>query len=499
MSFEQDIFISYAHIDNRPFGDTRGWIDQLFERLRVRLAQLLGGEPVIWWDGRLQGDMYFAGEIGDRVSRTLLLVPVVTPRYAHSAWCRGELKEFCRRALQTGGMQMRNHSRIFKVVKTPVGEGDEPEELRGLLGYVFFEVDSNGRPREFSPEVTPNKDPKYWARLDDLAWDIKQALEALKAERAETEDESPAAGHEELPLEKKVYLAETTSDLSAERDLVRRELQQRGYYVLPDRELPLTAAALRDAAREHLARAALSVHLVGASYGLIPEGEEERSIIRIQNDLAAERADAEASFTRLVWMPPGLAPSGARQQSFVSELQTNLGANAELLQTSIEDLKLRVVEKLTARETAPAARDAGDDIKRVYLISDNRDAEDVEPIEEYLFRQGYEVLPTITEGDGAELAQYHRESLVNCDAALVYYGRANQMWLRSKLWDLQKAQGWGRRAPLAARAVYVSAPHTGEKERFRTREVPLVIRNFETFSPDALSPFLNAISSGQSL
>src|SRR3712207_3682631 len=121
----------------------------------------------------------------------------------------------------------------------------------------------------------------------------------------------PAAPSAEAaaPAGKAVYLATSTSDVSAERDRIRRELQQRGYQVLPDRELPLFAPEFVAELRENLARAALSVHLVGASYGLIPEGEEERSVVRLQHELAAERGAAEASFTRLVWVPSGVEPT----------------------------------------------------------------------------------------------------------------------------------------------------------------------------------------------
>ena len=157
-------------------------------------------------------------------------------------------------------------------------------------------------------------------------------------------------------------------------------------------------------------------------------------------------------------------------------------------------MKLRALEKLNpAPKPVPAAEG---DLRSVYLVCDDRDAEDVAPLEEVLFNEGFEVIPTLPAEDTQQLAQYHRESLVNCDAALVYYGRANQMWLRSKLWDLQKAQGWGREAPMLAKAVYVSGPPTAEKQRFRTREVPVVIQSYEGFSPNALRPFLQAMGAG---
>ena len=330
MPFDNDIFVSYAHVDNEPFDNPQGWVDRFDQKLRLRVAQLLGSPPSVWRDTRLQGNEYFAGSIGDGISSTRLMLSVISPRYVNSDWCRGEVREFSRRAVQTGGASAGNLTRVFKVVKTHVAEEEMPEELRGLLGYHFYEFDERGRPREFRQDDPPNKDQRYWDRLEDIALDIVNALKSLREEAGEAR--RGADEDEALPLEKKVYLAETTSDVTAERDRIRRELQQRGFYVLPDRELPRRARDFEEAVRDALARCALSVHVVGSTYGLVPEGEEERSVVRWQKELAAERGASDPAFARIIWMPPGLEPQGKRHSAFVEELQTKLSAGAELLQ-----------------------------------------------------------------------------------------------------------------------------------------------------------------------
>ncbi len=41
--FENDLFLSYAHLDNEPLmEDQRGWISSFRRTLEVRLAQILG-------------------------------------------------------------------------------------------------------------------------------------------------------------------------------------------------------------------------------------------------------------------------------------------------------------------------------------------------------------------------------------------------------------------------------------------------------------------------
>src|SRR4029079_679014 len=181
------------------------------------------------------------------------------------------------------------------------------------------------------------------------------------------------------------------------------------------------------------------------------------------------------------------------------DLRTNLRTGSELLETPLEDLKTRILEKLAPPQPsvapAPTPGDASD-VTRVYLIHDNRDTDNVGPVDDFLYNEGFEVIRSINEGDQSQIAQYHRENLCTCDAALIYYGTGNELWLRSKFWDLQKAPGWGRARPMKAKGVYVSAPVTPSKQSFRTREVPYVMPNFGDFTPDTLQPFVKALKNG---
>ncbi len=76
------------------------------------------------------------------------------------------------------------------------------------------------------------------------------------------------------------------------RDVVRRELLGHGHVVLPDRPLPLIGKECEQTVKEELAKASLSIHLIGRNYGLIPEGAKD-SIVVIQNELAIARGERE--------------------------------------------------------------------------------------------------------------------------------------------------------------------------------------------------------------
>jgi hypothetical protein len=494
MKYEDEIFISYAHIDNEPLAEGQtGWVQLLEERLRKRLAQLLGEPPRVWRDPKLQGNDEFSEILMQKISNVALLVSIISPRYLRSEWCVKELDEFCRNAASQGGLTVSGKSRVFKVAKTFTPRDGHPSQVQGLLGYEFYEYDEiSGRAREFSPEIDPNRDARYWERLEDLAWDIKQQIERL---RTADETSPSSAGTQTSDADAHaVYLAETTYDLSEQRDKIKRELGQRGHQVLPDKELPLRAPALEEAVREYLRRSRLSVHLVGENYGIIPEMEKDRSVVRLQQELAIERGD-NIEFSRLVWMPPGLQSKDERQQRFIADLQNNFTSHngSELLQVKLEDLKTIIQTKLTQRpKQAPTGgKDAG--AARLYLICDQQDIDAVEPLQNYLFERGIEVTLPLLDGNEAEVLQDHKDNLLVCDALLIFQGRASEGWLRMKLREFLKLPGYGRTAPLLAKVVYITAPELPAKERFKTLEA-MVIKNYGEFSPAAIEPFLAQIS-----
>ncbi|HEX8686578.1 MAG TPA: TIR domain-containing protein, partial [Pyrinomonadaceae bacterium] len=256
--YKDDIFISYAHIDNQPLAEgLSGWVESLHERLKIRLGQLLGEEASIWRDRKLQGNDVFADALVEKISGVAILVSVLSPRYVKSEWCLRELEVFCKSAKTNGAAPAGNKLPVFKVVKTFVPVRDHPRQIQGVLGYEFFEYDAErDRAREFSPEVVPQRDIRYWEKLDDLAYDIKQLIEDMRCPGDATADRAGEVG--QAGPGKTVYLAETTSDLGAQRDQIKRELQQHGHAVLPDRGLPLDAAALKEAVDEYLSRSDFS-------------------------------------------------------------------------------------------------------------------------------------------------------------------------------------------------------------------------------------------------
>ena len=487
MHFKDDVFVSYAHVDEEcPVPGQTGWISALHEWLRVRLAQLLGKDLRIWRDPQLHGNQIIIESIDDRLPGVAVFISVLSPRYVKSESCQHELEQF----VTTSGVTtvaLADVTRVFKVVKTPVHRELEPSVLRPLRGYDFYLVEpQSGRLRELGPLSPPEVRQQYYSKLDDLAHDVAQVLSTLENEP-----------HQALPRHAPgtagaVYLAETSHDLQDRRDAIRRELESHGYIVLPDRPLPLIGAHCAAFISEQLERCRLSIHMVGGAYGVVPEGCTE-SVVVMQREHALRRA-ADGSFCCLTWMPPDLVPSEPRQQQFVDALQTDprLQAGADVLRTPLEDLKTVVQIRLECH-TEPAeqvAHDAG--TKMVYVICDARDRDNVGALEQFLYEQRLDVLSSVFEGDEASVRTDHEESLLVCDAALIYYGAGGELWFRRKLRDLQKIAGYGRAKPLLARGVFIAAPFTPEKAAVRLHDAT-VIRGDQPLSSELFGPLLSRL------
>jgi hypothetical protein len=103
-----------------------------------------------------------------------------------------------------------------------------------------------------------------------------------------------------------------------------------------------------------------------------------------------------------------------------------------------------------------------------------QDMDLIKPLEDVLFDNGHEVVIPIFDGDESQIREDHIENLKMCDAAIIFYGNANELWLRSKMRDFLKISGYGREQPLNIKAVYLSAPDSANKQRFRSVEAEVL-------------------------
>lgn len=483
--YENDIFISYGHIDNQPFGDpSGGWVDIFHEQLQNFVNVHTGRRVKIWRDRRLSGAEVFSDEIEQQLRSSAVLISVLSPGYMQSDWCNRELIGFTKTAQEQGCLRVGNFQRVVKVLRLPVERAALPPLLDEALGAQFYRVDpASERARDLLLDPSPDARRVFNARVDDVAQDLSQLLASVSSLGGTAAAASPPSAADT------VFLAWTTGDLSEERERLRRELEARNYRVVPTGAPPLDAAALRTNISAALREAKVAVHLIGGLYGFVPEGEAS-SVVELQTDEALYKA-AGSTATRIFWLAPNAQPQDPRLIAFLDRLQRQPppGGRVDLLANqTIEDLKTLTLDRLNPTSKPARAADVAESTF-VYLMCDQLDRATVAPIQDFLFDQSLEVRLPLFDGDPEQIRQEHYETLKECDGVLIFWGKAKEGWLRNVLRDMNKVKGLGRAGPYKAASLYLAELPDTNKESFRTREVSIV-RPGSEFDPGVLQPFV---------
>ena len=286
MTFEKQVFISYAHIDNEPLTpNQQGWISRFHASLSAMLSMRLGRKADIWRDVKLTGNDIFADEIVQQFPKTALLISVLTPRYVESEWCTREVKEFCKSAETTGGITVDNKSRVLKVIKIPVdNEAPLPAVMQLALGYPFFIFDEQQTPLELDPAYGEEFTQKYNLKMAKLAFDVAELIKKMDAQSPKV----PASGAAPAVEKPGVFVADTSVDRREDREAVIADLRLHGYPTLADVQLPTEEASFVGELAGMLGRCKLSVHIIGANYGMVPDGPSEKAVAVLENELAIE-------------------------------------------------------------------------------------------------------------------------------------------------------------------------------------------------------------------
>jgi hypothetical protein len=422
------------------------------------------------------------------------MISVVSPPFLKAEGCRREVAAFYRHTTNQGGLWYSDKARLFKVIKTPVEMRDMPAPLleifARLADFNFFEMDAaTGRVREFDESFGPVAKQRFFERIYDLAQELCLVLKACRLGQ-QSPGAAPFTG-------RTIFLAETTADLRADRDSLRRELVEMGHRVLPEGSLPLDLDELEASVGKYLDQCQIAVHLVGSRYGLIPEGAQE-SMVELQNRWAGAHARSH-DLRRLIWIPPSQSPREDRQDRFIHSLRVDpqYQVGAEVIEGPLSCLKQLALVRLKPAEpprlAAPSA--AADHPPHVYLLFDRIDEPVAAELQDWLFEQGMEVSVPDYSAEEEEAGRSHRETLCACDAVVVYFGEVRRSWVETKLRDLLKAPGFGRITPFSVKAVYATPGGDFQKQRFKTHLADVIAAQTR-FDTTALRPFVDRIKAG---
>ena len=425
--YNQDIFISYAHVDDEPFDaagpdKSLGWVAALVRHLENCLAREIGRKEdfTLWKDKyNLHGNDALTTEITTKLRQTGVFVSILSPGYLASTWCRDEANLF------TQHFANNLAGRVFVVERAPLADDAVlPHGLTGRRNHRFWYLDGDKKPRTFAKPMSDEDEIQYYRQVEDLARDIHRQLNVMAS------GPLPAATQRATrPLTGKgangdngagvAFLAEVTEDLEFRRLEVRRYLEQQGVLVLPQSSLPLGRAQFEAALDADLARSRVFVQLLGPLPGKRPSDVPD-GYGWLQYECARRRAPHV-----LQWRNPDLDLAGIEWPRHRELLQLET-----VHATSLETFKSAVAVAL-APPPPPVQPRATDGRPFVFLNTEPRHLEIAAEIRVAIGDRAA-CAETMRAGPAEVVRTDFEENLIGCDAMVMVYAD-NAGWARAQL------------------------------------------------------------------
>ncbi len=432
--FENDVFISYTHVDDLPdrpdVPGERGWVDRFASRLKVALWKRMGEEVAVWRDPELKRSDRFDDRIEAAVRRSAILLTLISRRYLKSAYCLQEIDWFVDAAGAGLGVTVGTQARVFPVLLYNLPFDEWPRACHGLSGFPFCDSTGTQLGRPLDPDGDDRRFDAEFHRLVDEIGDLLDALEA-RQEPAEPSTTPAAPGF-------RVYLAATSDHLAGEKGRLAQALREAGVEVLghaPPIPPPYPRADHAEAVRRAVERAELTVHLLDHVAGAPLDGAVEVTYPQEQVRIALEQGREQ-----LVVLPEFFnldEVEDPEHRAFLRRLQAgdlSGGAPGRALEVAKartgQTLEL-ILERRRRREEREAARpEAGS----VFLDLHPRDLATIGDLVEFL---GERRLTAVTM-PSADLSpstgdKLFEQNLALSRALLIVFGRVGRDWVKARL------------------------------------------------------------------
>jgi hypothetical protein len=465
------IFVSYARNDDASPPDEptkKGFVTALYDQLRYRFKDYGDPKLKLWRDTRRvdQADQ-FDHKIADAIQASALMVVILSPNWMSSDYCRQELKAFTDRwRSDESGIR----ERIVVVGKRHVENDRRPSLLQGQNGFRFYALDDPDEvnlEREFFVHGMV-RDNQYHERLDELAKSLRRrALRYAQPEGISTPPPETISLKPRPAGDRAVYLAKPAGDMRSAYDRMVVELANSGYTIVPDpaKDIPVDSTAVKFI-DEALSTADFSIHLLGEKPGFAPDDAEP--IVKLQLARAAEKpANGERGrkLKRIIWAPKILDLNAAQSEAhelrdplevlsrFGSYMDTD-AVEGDILSKFVELVAQRLshaaVPQQTFDETPANARiyvnHRPEDIGYAYEIGMALRARDITP-----------QFPA-NEGTDAERVQWHKKHLRECDAVVVCWASAPDVWAKVTSNELVDWKTLGRTKGFTRRGLVAGPP-----------------------------------------
>jgi hypothetical protein len=452
--FRQDLFFSYAHLDDSI------WIEAFEAALRQGLRERLGQDVSTWQDvQRLRLGQNWQTEIESAIAQTAAFVAIVSPGYLSSVWCQRERRHFLEKAEQTSTIVLERAKRFLKVIQAPA-ENRAHEALLPEIQHVEFFRPGDERSGHvvFAPGTN-----EFVVRLRETVHAIASLLRSMRRSR------------------EPVFVATPSDEAIPVWQELRAELQAQSFDVRPEQVLDGSFAD--DLVRRELEPALLTIFLLSGRHDAFVERQLQMA--------------RELGKRMVFWIQPSTAPADEKQARFIQSIRSGeaVADGYTLLErVSSRDMIRVVLEALKPRQVMAPARANGK--PRVYLLYDpttELDSQLATTVRSSIEAERLEVLaPEAGATTATDRLERHRQWLRDCDGVLLCRGatRPPDQWLYQTVPDVLFAEQQLSRPPILSKAFLLAEPGA-------LPGIPNVIPFSGEISAAQLEPFLAPLRSAR--
>ncbi|HPD95598.1 MAG TPA: hypothetical protein PLA24_06860 [Tenuifilaceae bacterium] len=311
-----------------------------------------------------------------------------------------------------------NYSRTFLLILEPDKNANDSANYHKFLTYRFWDqISETGEIRMYRRN-TKETQALYWERITDIAIELSERINQTTNKKG------------------KIFLAQTDISQLDDRDNIKRDLNDLGYEVVPDKQLSNNTGEASEQLNQAINSCDLIIHLIPSTYAKYFT-ENNLSVIEFQFNYTVNHSiQTSNSIKRLVWIPSDIEFYDEESQIFVEKIQRDKdqAKNTMVLKVNLEDLK-KIYRKILSGEglNTPASQELLPD---VYVISDkepNAVAHSVDSSSKNKLKVGANY-------DGISYSQ-HLKCLANAQVVVINYSSENKQWINVKIHDILKSPG----------------------------------------------------------
>jgi hypothetical protein len=435
--YEHDVFISYAH------GDDRAWISHLINRLKDELGRRLGIQPTIWMDDDgLRRSSDFHKEIPASVTSSAVFLLFPSPTYLRSEYC--VLRE-CKAFEETVPLKKERFA------------GDDFANQQFALRCPLLPVDNNEHWQLF-PGLTD-------IRFCDEAWTFPVSSPEFEASYRKLFDELLTLlyrmRNRSIPVF--VYPAHPTPRLEEVHEALSKELSAHSYRLLPEGFVSLS---------DQLRKAAVSVFLVGDLY--------DESLDRLTT---VARSSGKPW---VVWCSPTSQEASPEQAWFIGQLETFPSPTKTFfnLTIPISEVKREVLDLLRPNGSV---FQRSSDKPRIYVVYNSHDSTEKRNAGQIMYKYRDEF-----HFDSLDDRGQHTARLAGSEGVLLVWGNSKESWWVPEFETMlqvsrrAKSKGLCFFDPKETKTAVLSQLRSGAADIH-------IIEQFGEFNPARLEPFFESI------